>query len=170
MTFFGPDTDTILIAIAATTFVLGVGGAVTEIGPWYTSLRKPSWQPPNWLFAPAWTIIGILTAWSGVLAWKAAPSAEARATIITLFALNGLLNIGWSLLFFKLHRPDWALAEVVPLWLSVAALVVAFLPLSTQASLLLLPYLVWVIFAAVLNRAVVNLNRPFGRIAGNQIQ
>lgn len=165
MKFLGPSTDTILIVAACTTLVLGAGGALTEIGPWYANLRKPSWQPPNWLFAPAWSVIGIMTGWAAVDAWNAAQTSGGRLTVILLFALNGALNIGWSLLFFKLHRPDWSLIEVVPLWLSIAALAAAFFPFSQQASLLLLPYLVWVAFAAFLNLTVVRLNAPFGRPA-----
>ena len=165
MSFFGPNTVTILVAAACTAAVLGAGGALTEIGPWYGSLRRPSFQPPNWLFGPAWTAIGVLTAWAAVDAWVGAPDGAAKTTIIVLFAVNGLLNIGWSLLFFKLRRPDWALIEVVPLWLSIAALIVAFAPFAGRACWLLAPYLVWVGFAAYLNRAVVELNRPFGRIS-----
>ena len=161
MTFLGPDTDIILSCAAFAVAVLGTGGLLTEIGPWYLGLRKPSWQPPNWLFGPAWTVIAVLSCWAGVHAWKAAPGVSGRVEVVTLFLINGLLNIGWSLLFFKLHRPDWALIEVIPLWLSVAALIAAFAPFSASASCLLLPYAVWVLFAAVLNRKIVQLNQPF---------
>ena len=75
MSFLGPDTVTILVSAAFATAVLGVGGMLTEIGPWYAQLRKPSWQPPNWLFAPAWTLIAILTVVAAVLAGSLALAA-----------------------------------------------------------------------------------------------
>jgi tryptophan-rich sensory protein len=96
-----------------------------------------------------------------VEAWRHARAPAERARIILLFAINGVLNVLWSGLFFRLHRPDWALAEVGFLWLSIVALIVALAPLSKTASWLLVPYLAWVTFAALLNRAVVQLNSPF---------
>jgi tryptophan-rich sensory protein len=87
--------------------------------------------------------------------------------MVGLFVVNGLLNIGWTLLFFKLHRPDWALIEVVPLWLSILALALVLWPMSATAGGLMLPYLAWVFFAGLLNRAVVQLNKPF-RLAGRE--
>jgi len=165
VTFLGADTVAILVSAAFATVVLGAGGALTEIGPWYVQLRKPSWQPPNWLFAPAWTLIAILAVVAAVLAWDAAPGAAGRAEIIALFVANGVLNIAWSLLFFKLSRPDWALVEVALLWLSIVALMVGLASMSVRASWLLLPYLLWVSFASVLNRKIVQLNQPFRRRA-----
>ena len=108
-----------------------------------------------------WTLIFALTAVSGVLAWRAAPNRTAREWIIILFALNGFLNILWSLLFFRLRRPDWALFEVVFLWLSILLPIVVLARFSKSASMLLLPYLAWVSFAAYLNFVVVRLNEPF---------
>lgn len=137
------------------------GGLLTDIGPWYHRLRKPSWQPPDWAFGPAWTLIFLLAAIAAVLAWNGAPDIAARWRIVLLYAVNGVLNIGWSLFFFRLRRPDLALAEVVALWLSILAMVIGVASLSSLAALLLVPYLAWVAFAAALNRAVVHLNpRP----------
>ncbi len=151
----------IATAAAAAIAVATVGGVITEIGPWYYALRKPSWQPPDWAFGPAWTLIFALAALSGYLAWQSAPSMRRWGAIVGLFTANGLLNIGWSACFFALHRPDWALGEVGPLWLSVLALIVVLWPQSRRAAWLLVPYLAWVGFAAVLNLAVVQLNYPF---------
>ncbi|HKM64366.1 MAG TPA: TspO/MBR family protein [Acidisphaera sp.] len=156
---------TIAIAGLAAILVAGLGGMLTDIGPWYKALRKPSWQPPDWLFGPAWSVIFTCTAAAGVLAWRAAPNAAAETRIILLFAVNGILNIAWSPLFFRLRRPDWALIEIIPFWLSILALVVALTPISATAGWLLLPYLLWVSFAAVLNLAIVRLNPAFGRAA-----
>ncbi len=138
--------------------VLAAGGVLTEIGPWYRGLRKPSWQPPDWLFGPAWTTIFTCAAWSAGLAWKLAPSDTWRWTMVAMFGVNCTLNIVWSLLFFKLRRPDWALVEVVPLWLSILALMLVIRGVNVLAAELLLPYLLWVAFAAYLNRTIVRLN------------
>lgn len=151
------------IAVAGgTALLLGVlGGLMTPIGPWYRDLRKPRLQPPNWLFGPAWTVILALAAWSAVLAWEAAPDAADRTRVIVLFAVNALCHALWSPLFFRARRPDWALVEVVFLWASLVALVAGLWPISQTASLLILPYLLWVSFAAWLNSSIVRLNRPF---------
>jgi translocator protein len=154
----------IAIAALAAIVVATLGATVTDIGPWYQGLRKPAWQPPDWLFGPAWTLIFALTALSGALAWRDAPSRTAREWIIILFALNGFLNILWSLLFFRLQRPDWAMFEVVFLWLSILLPIVVLARFSRTASVLLLPYLAWVSFAAALNFVVVRLNEPFASI------
>lgn len=82
--------------------------------------------------------------------------------MLAMFAANGGLNVLWSALFFHLRRPDWALAEVVLLWLSVVFLMVRLRPWSARAAALLLPYAVWVAFAAALNLSIVRLNAPFG--------
>ncbi len=152
----------IIYATAAALFVAALGGAATDIGPWYYSLHKPSWQPPDWLFAPVWTVIYALTALAGVFAWRHIADRERRMQMLGLFAVNALLNVLWSELFFTAKRPDWALAEMVPFWLSILVLILVLWPVSRDASWLLVPYLVWVLFAGVLNLAVVRLNAPFG--------
>lgn len=152
----------VLVAAACALAVAALGAAASDIGPWYYGLAKPSWQPPDWLFGPAWTLIYGLAALAGVLAWRAAPTAAKRRLILVLFAANALLNVLWSELFFRLRRPDWALVEVVPFWLSILLLVAVLAPFSPAASKVLLPYLAWVAFAAALNLAIVRLNGPFG--------
>lgn len=151
----------VLTAALAALAVATLGGLATELGPWYRSLQKPAWQPPDWLFGPVWTLIYGLAALAGVIAWRHAPDRSARARIIGLFALNAFLNVLWSVLFFRLNRPDWALAELGLLWLSILVLIVALASSSKAASWLLMPYLAWVTFAAALNLAVVRLNAPF---------
>lgn len=165
MDFVSGHFREIWIAVAGVTFVAGVGGLLTDVGPWYESLRFSKLRPPNWLFGPAWTVIFALIATAGVVAWNAAPDGDARWTLIALFAVNGLLNLAWSPLFFKLKRPDWALMELVPFWLSILGLIVFILPFSPRAAALLAPYLAWVTFAGWLNWRVVRLNAPFGRAA-----
>jgi translocator protein len=139
----------------------GIGGGVTEIGPWYRGLKKPWFQPPDWLFGPAWTTIFILSGLAGVYAWRATRTPAHRAALLAVFAANGILNVTWSLLFFKLHRPDWALLEVGFLWLSIVAMILILRRHSTAAGWLVVPYLAWVTFASILNFAIVQLNAPF---------
>ena len=151
----------IIMAATITVLVLGIGGWMTTVGPWYQNLIKPSWNPPNWAFGPAWTIILSLAAWSGVLAWNNATNSREKLLVLTLFGINVVLHMLWSPLFFNLRRPDWALYEIPFLWLSILALMIGLAPLSLKASWLLLPYLLWVSFAAFLNLTIVRLNAPF---------
>ena len=96
-----------------------------------------------------------------VNAWRSA-GQSARLQIVTFFGINGLLNVAWSWLFFRFQRPDWALIEVVLLWLSIATLIWMLRRISVRAAWLLAPYLAWVTFAGALNWSVVHLNGPFG--------
>ena len=150
-----------MVAGGVALFLGAFGGLMTPIGAWYRNLAKPSFQPPDWLFGPAWTIILGLAAWSAVIAWRAAPDGEARADVVILFATNAIFHALWSPLFFRARRPDWALIEVVFLWASLLALVVGLWPIAQSASLLIVPYLLWGSFASWLNFAIVRLNQPF---------
>jgi benzodiazapine receptor len=147
----------LVVAALGYTFVSVIGGMLTDIGPWYRSLIKPSWQPPDWLFGPVWTTIFILAAVSAALAWRAADQAQ-RRMVATLFVANGILNVGWSLLFFHLKQPLLAGLEVILLWASIVALIWYVQRVSRPAALLLVPYLLWVSFATVLNWTIVALN------------
>ncbi|MBA3879972.1 MAG: TspO protein [Sphingobium sp.] len=153
----------IIIAAGVALFLGAAGGLLTPIDGWYRALRKPSWQPPDWAFGPAWTIILGLAAWSAVVAWNAAATGDQRRDVVVLFAVNAVCHFLWSPLFFRLRRPDWALVEVVFLWASLVALVAGLWPISPFASALILPYLAWVSFAAFLNWTIVRLNAPFAR-------
>ena len=150
----------LLIAFGGALVVAAVGGALSPIDGWYRGLEKSALNPPDWVFGPAWTIIYALTALAAARGWGHAAKSD-RAALIALFALNGILNVSWSALFFTLRRPDWALVEVVALWLSVLSLMV-FLALKARGALLLAPYLIWVAFAAWLNFRLVQLNPAFG--------
>jgi tryptophan-rich sensory protein len=151
----------VIIASIAATLTALVGATITDIGPWYHSLAQPRWAPPDVAYGVAWTAIYALCALAGVTAWIASPYGREREWLVGLFALNGFLNIVWSLLFFRLHRPDWAVIEALGLWLSVLALILVIWRRSMTGSLLLVPYLMWVTFAAYLNMTVVHLNGPF---------
>lgn len=149
------------VAFALSYATAGIGAALTELGPWYFALKHPAWKPPDAAFGVIWTTIFSLCAISGWLAWQVADTAALRRRVAGLFGANALLNILWSALYFKLQRPDWALYEVVLLWLSILALIVGLWRLSRWASLLLITYWVWVSIAAVLNWQTVQLNGPF---------
>jgi len=151
----------LLTAFAAAFGVAVLGTLSTDIGPWYQSQLQPAWKPPDWLFGPVWTLIFGLSALCGWLAWERAASRKTRDWLLVLFSLNALLNVLWSLLFFRLRRPDWALFEVCFFWTSILVLVVYIWRLRRAAALLLMPYLVWVAFAAALNYADVQLNGPY---------
>ena len=111
--------------------VAGIGGALTDLGPWYRSLKRPALQPPDWLFGPAWTLIFLLAAIAAVLGWNAAPSDGTRTAIVVAYIVNGCLNVGWNICYFKMRRPDWALVEVTFLWVSIAAMIVVLAQAST---------------------------------------
>lgn len=152
----------IIIAIGGAILLGGVGGLMTPIGPWYRNLKKPDLQPPDWLFGPAWGVILSLAAWSAITAWYAADRDAERTRIIILFAVTSVAHFLWSPIFFGARRPDWALIEIVFLWVSLVMLVGGLWPISPFAAVLALPYLLWVSFASWLNSAIVRLNRPFG--------
>jgi tryptophan-rich sensory protein len=152
----------VAVAAAAAVAVAILGGAMTEIGPWYRALEKSALTPPDWAFGPAWTVIYALAAIAAVLGWRAAKDSRTRSLLISLFFINAVLNVLWSFFFFTLKRPAFALAEVATLWLSVLALIVFLWPVRRAAALCLAPYLAWVAFAAYLNYRVVVLNAPFG--------
>lgn len=154
----------IATAAVAAFAVASLGASVTDLGPWYFGLQQPAWKPPDWLFGPAWTVIFALAALAGLVAWRNAPHRAARVRILVLFGINAVLNVAWSLLFFRLQRPDWALVEVALFWLSILVLILALAPYSKLASRLLVPYLAWVTFAGLLNLAVVRLNYPFAGV------
>ncbi|MCM8556724.1 TspO/MBR family protein [Sphingomicrobium sediminis] len=152
----------VIFAIAWALILAVGGGLLTTIGTWYYELKKPSWQPPDWLFGPAWTIILGLGAWAFVLSWRGADSDADRTLILALYIANGVFHFLWSPLFFTVKRPDWALIEVPFLWASVLALTIMLRDFSVAASWMIVPYLVWVSFATILNWKIVQLNGPFG--------
>lgn len=152
----------IIFAVAWALVLTVGGGLLTQIGPWYRELKKPSWQPPDWLFGPAWTIILGLAGWAFVLAWNGASEGE-RTLLVILYLANGVFHFLWSPLFFTARRPDWALIEVPFLWLSVLSLAVFLRDWSVAASWMIVPYLAWVSFATILNWKIVRLNGPFGQ-------
>ncbi len=124
MTFFSSlNKRTLLICFVLSFTTAGVGGALTDLGPWYANLKQPDWKPPDAAFGPIWTVIFSLCALSACLAWQNANTTALRVRVAVLFAVNATLNVWWSWLYFTRQRPDWALLELFVLWFSVLALV-----------------------------------------------
>lgn len=132
----------LVIAFAAALF-----GSRFPPGEWYASLAKPSWTPPNWLFGPVWTVLYIAMAVAAWRVWNVGRAGPALA----LYIIQLTLNAAWSWLFFGLRRPDLAGVEIIVLWTTILATAVAFFRRDAVAGWLLMPYLGWVGFAAVLN-------------------
>ena len=154
-----PTTRVILVAALLAIAVAGTGGSLTILDDWYFSLNQPWFKPPDWAFGPAWTILFGLMAWSGALGWAASTGqAVRRKQLILLWTANAVFNIGWSLLFFFLQRPELALMEVPLLWASVFMLIRHKRAYAPKAAMLLWPYLAWVTLASAINLGVVVLN------------
>ena len=141
-------------------FALVVATALSGVfftpGAWYEGLKKPWWRPPNWLFGPAWGVLFIMIAISGWLVWREVGFGLAMA----LYALQLVLNFLWSALFFGMKRPDYALYDLMALWVAILACIIVFAPISTWGMALMIPYLAWVTFAGYLNYVMLQLNGP----------
>ncbi|QDT37651.1 TspO/MBR family protein [Stratiformator vulcanicus] len=136
---------------------LGAIATTPEIAGWYQTLEKPSWNPPNSVFGPVWTTLFVMMAVAAWLVWK--PKGFRSAAIqLTLFAIQLLLNVAWSWIFFGMHQPGWAFIEIIVLWATILATAVTFFGRSMMAGWLMMPYLAWVSFAAVLNFTIWQLN------------
>jgi benzodiazapine receptor len=141
-------------------FAASSTGAVFRPGAWYAGLRKPGWTPPNWAFPVVWTALFSAMAVSAWMVWETAGMAAWPA--LALYVAHLAVNAVWSCGFFGLKRLDWAMAEVLCLWLMIAAVIAAFATISVPAALLLAPYLAWVSIAALLNYRLLQLNGPRG--------
>jgi translocator protein len=138
--------------------VLGVaGGMLTRLTPWYYALKQPGWKPPDWSIGPIWTLIfGFLT-FAIAYAWQAA-NADQRMAMLAALAINGILNMAWSGIFFVMQKPWLAFLEVIVFWLSIVALIWVMGSISALAGWLLVPYLLWVTIASALNYHITRLN------------
>lgn len=156
-----PRLLSFLLSIGLTLTVSAVGGLVTaqSVGTWYAGLNKPSFNPPNWVFAPVWTTLYILMA---IAAWRIylGPESRSRRAALALYGLQLALNLAWSLIFFGLRSPFPALLELALLLIAIVATAVLFGRLDRPAGLLLVPYALWSAFAFVLNLEISRLNRP----------
>lgn len=143
-----------LLVFLALVVAAASSGALFMPGPWYATLSKPSWTPPDWAFPVAWTILYLTIAIAGWLVWR----SGGWTTAIAIWGVGLVLNALWSYIMFGRQDIFTALIDVSGLWLATAAFAIAAWPLDHRASLLFLPYLAWVSFAAALNFAVWRLN------------
>lgn len=145
----------IFICLAA-----GIIGSIftfDAISTWYNTLNKPFFNPPNWLFGPAWTVLYILMGISLYLVWQQQNKKETKDAII-IFSVQLFLNALWPIVFFGLKLPIIAFVELIVLWIAVLITIIQFKKISKNAAYLLLPYIIWISFAALLNLSIVLLN------------
>jgi tryptophan-rich sensory protein len=151
----------LLVLSLALVFAVGaLGGAASTSGlrDWYDGLDRAPWNPPGWVFGPAWTVLYALMA---IAAWLVARTGLDHRTVqvaLVLYLAQLALNLAWSLLFFGARAPGWALADIVALVVLVALTTIAFWRIDTMAGWLLVPYLAWIVFAATLNLWIVLKN------------
>ncbi|MBW2964801.1 tryptophan-rich sensory protein [Candidatus Woesearchaeota archaeon] len=143
------------IAICQLAGILGSLFTISSVGSWYMTLNKPVFNPPSWVFGPVWITLYTMMGISLYLVWR---SGNRSWLVLGVFGLQLVLNALWSILFFGMHAPGIAFVEIVILWLSIIATIVLFFSVSRAASYLLIPYALWVTFAAVLNFAIWRLN------------
>jgi translocator protein len=144
-------------AWVALCFVPALIGGFFGPDQWYASLQKPAWNPPGWVFGPVWTTLYLMMAIAAWLVWRRGGFSAQRVPL-GLFLLQLALNAVWTPLFFGLHSPGLAFADIVLLWLAIAATIAVFSRVSRPAAGLLVPYLAWVTFAAALNFAIWRMN------------
>jgi len=147
----------ILLAVCLGTGAIGAALTASSVRDWYPTLSKPAWTPPDWLFGPVWTALYVMMALAAWLVWRRAGWAASR-TALGLFAAQLLLNAAWSGLFFALRSPASAFADILLLWCAIVATIWSFGRVSAVAAGLLVPYLFWVTYAAVLNAAIWRMN------------
>jgi translocator protein len=157
----GRDLSRLFICLGAVLAASSIGSFATvrAIPTWYKGLAKPSFNPPAWLFGPAWTVLYLMMAVAAWLVWKQGIGAAGVKIALAMFLVQLVLNCLWSILFFGLRSPLAGLVDIVVLWLAILATIVLFFRVSVPAGILLLPYIAWVSFAAVLNAAILRLNR-----------
>jgi len=147
----------VAVAVCLGAGFIGAMATASSVGTWYPSLVKPSWNPPDAVFGPVWTVLYIAMGVAAWLVWRRRGAGRVGGPLL-LFILQLVLNAGWSLLFFGLRSPGLALIEIVLLWLAIAATLWSFARVQRWAALLMAPYLAWVTFAAALNLQIWRLN------------
>jgi tryptophan-rich sensory protein len=149
-----------IAALALPLTVGAVAGVFTSsaVKGWYSTVNKPSFNPPNWVFAPVWTCLYILMGIAFYIIWQKQAGTSFKNKAISFYVLQLVFNFTWSLVFFYFHQPGWALVNIAVLWLLIAGTIYFFLKISKPAGWLLVPYLLWVSFASVLNYAIWHLN------------
>ena len=138
----------LLVAVSA------ASGGIFKPGQWYEGLEKPGWTPPNWAFPVVWTTLYLMIGAAGWIVWR----VDGFGIATVLWGAQLVFNAAWSYLFFGIRRMDWALVDSGAMWLTIAAFIVVTWPISLVASLLFVPYLIWVSVAFALNKRVMDLN------------
>ena len=152
------DAIATLLVFVAIAFTPSIVGSAFPPDAWYQSLHKPSWHPPSWLFGPVWAVLYTLIGYAGYLAWTSSMPAK-RYGAFAIYGIQLLLNALWSPIFFGYHSPGLAMISIIVQWLAIAANITAFYRIKAAAGLLLVPYLLWVSFALILNGVIWMLNR-----------
>jgi len=157
------SASNVLKLVAAVLFCQAAGflgslATTPSIGGWYKGLVKPSFNPPNWIFGPVWTTLYLLMGVALFLVWRLGLKTEGVQAALILFLIQLALNTLWSILFFGLHQPLLAFIEIIALWAFILWTMIKFFGLSRPAGWLLVPYLLWVSFASVLNFFLWRLN------------
>jgi benzodiazapine receptor len=148
----------LFIAVTFAAAGLGAFFTSTSVSNWYPALRKPSWNPPAWIFGPVWTVLYLMMAIAAWLIWRK-QGFDGAVGALGLFALQLALNALWSPLFFGLRNPLAGLVDIIPLWAAILATLVCFWEISPLAGALLTPYWLWVSFATALNFMIWRMNR-----------
>jgi translocator protein len=143
------------VAVAST---IGQLATFPNLVPWYAGLAKPSFNPPNWIFAPVWTALYALMAFALWRILKLPEQSATRRLAVTLFLVQLALNAAWSLMFFSAHSPLLGMVNIIPQWILILGTTATFYRLDKLAGFCLLPLVAWVAFAAVLNFAILKLN------------
>ena len=153
-----PNYLKLIISLALPQLAGGLGAffTITSIESWYATLNKPSWNPPNWLFGPAWTVLYILMGVACYLIWKS--DHPLKKPLLKLYGVQLILNSLWSPAFFGMESPLMGLLVIIPLWIAILLCIIQFRRVSPVASGLMVPYLLWVTFATSLNTAILILN------------
>jgi benzodiazapine receptor len=150
----------IVLAIIICELVGMIGALFTTpaISTWYVGIIKPTFSPPNWIFAPVWTILFALMGIAAYLIYKKGTDKKEIRIALFIFDIQLLLNVLWSVLFFGMHNPGYAFIEIIFLWLAILLTIISFFKISKTAAYLLIPYILWVSFASFLNYSIWQLN------------
>lgn len=151
----------LIVSIVACQCAGFIGSIATSrsVSTWYQTLQKPDFTPPSWLFAPAWITLYLLMAIAAFLVWRTGLDKPETRTALIIFLVQLVLNALWSIAFFGLQSPLYGVIVIAALWLAILFTILKFFPISKAAGVLMLPYILWVSFAAVLNISILILNR-----------
>lgn len=147
------------IIVAEAAGLIGSVATIPAIGTWYKTLIKPPFSPPNWIFGPVWTILYILMGVALYLVWDKGTQKKTVRTAMWVFFIHLVVNSGWSIVFFGLHSLFGGFVVLLILWMFIVALIWKFYEVNKLAAYLLVPYILWVSFAGVLNASIWLLNR-----------